>query len=611
MQWAEAAWARARAAPPLPTPRRLQSGARECCSSAGQRVGPRADHLVRAVHAVARSSPGNRRASGRGARWEALARESARRLSELQPPALAALAWSLARVGGVPDALDAAIAACSQCVSQFGTKDLARVAWACAPSRRSNAEVAIEQIIEVITESSHMGPTDVCQLAWAVAKMALVQRSFMCDHISAAALRTLVQFDCRHLSALAWSYATLSLNDAEVFALIESRCIDLAHTFGPQELANVTWAFASVSQGSPSLSDALSLRSHNMIRLFSAQHLANLMWASAKATSRDENMFAALFHEAIDRVDELYPMHLAAVVWACAAFNGAEMRTCKRVGYYDAPLMEILRVTVLDRSCEFEPRGLANAVWGFAAMHLCEGLDRDLMITTAAALMSARACEFEGRDLAAIAWSAAELRTRSVPLTEAISQACLQKPGGLAGLSVQEAGSIAWCVGCSAPDTRSQIASGLHAVEQYATGHLAPALRRGLPAVAGGEPDRRGLAMLARGLVQLRLLKAFWGLLDALVDGELELGPDLGGVLLAGAERHSQSQRQARVWRALARGPWAPRALWPELQAAAASSSLAAAQDECGEPPLGMPRTKEFGQPTLAPSRRRKNAIHT
>ena len=455
--------------------------------------------------------------------------------------------WSLAATSTSTKVLTQLVNAAVAKAHEQSVANLGRLAWSVvelgdvALARRALYRVLEEMEGRIMQPVQPVQVLDISQVVWAMARLRV--HSDAAATLKKAAIKELHACDSRHLSNLAWSFAKLSKLDGPFMKHLAAHAAEIVNTFGPQELSNTLWALAAATQPAHPDEDVvyqhvdlLFAAAGGLPRSFSGQQLANVLWAAARLGSggeaslrsprrRDCSVFVALANVAAQRTMELAPQQLAAIVWACAAAGGASLHSKRSGGHRDPELLSALEHAIASRitaawqlslKCavmlvgahklwpaffqEMTPRALANILWGFATLiYLPESQHPRTQICAAAASCSA---QMSIQEFAITAWSMGTLRTSTHLETLAGKADHLQR----SAVATNEVGNLVWGLSY-ARLSPSSVPTRLHEMIGDAIEGLAYERR-------SGPPDLRGLAMLARGLMQLNLHASFCHLLD-------------------------------------------------------------------------------------------------
>lgn len=149
---------------------------------------------------------------------------------------------------------------------------------------------------------------------------------------------------------MAWAFATWSVLDAALMALVISRARDI--DLSCQDVANLYWAFAKLLVGDGLT--AMEAAALPKISRFNTQELSSIAWASATQLSCDSQLVSAIAEEAARRGEggEIFgPQSLSNLSWSFARAADAN----------HVPLMEqLIAPMAIAQIAEFGAQSLAN-----------------------------------------------------------------------------------------------------------------------------------------------------------------------------------------------------------------------------------------------------------
>ena len=168
---------------------------------------------------------------------------------------------------------------------------------------------------------------------------------------------------------------------------------------------------------------------------------------------------------------------------------------------------------------EMTPRALANILWGFATLEFSGSPKARAELCAAAVSQSP---EMSASELSITAWSLGTLRAvgHLEDLAAVLSTGVVVGPGPLAA---KEVANLVWGLSHARLHRRS-VPAGVLALVQGCLRELAEEAA----ATDDSSVDLRALAMLARGLLKLRLCDEFGTLLDQALRSIPELSPESG-----------------------------------------------------------------------------------
>lgn len=190
--------------------------------------------------------------------------------------------WVLSRSGSLEKLPELEIEALRS-LPLLGTRDLARMAWACAATHYSGQSF-MEALAEMCAlHYPRMAPRYLANTFWAFAKCLIQWPKEDFERFWTVVTQKMPQFRPEELAALAWAAAKVNSTSRGAIPLFHQRArfFALHGELGPQELSNLLWSFASLSSPEESTFEVL-LQEVIVHQLeLQAQHIANLLWTLA------------------------------------------------------------------------------------------------------------------------------------------------------------------------------------------------------------------------------------------------------------------------------------------------------------------------------------------
>jgi hypothetical protein len=172
-------------------------------------------------------------------------------------------------------------------------------------------------------------PQHLATLLWAMAKLNIVDHSFVGDLVKRA-LSVANSLKAQDMANIAWSLAKMGMvHYPDMFRMICNRISDrsgIISQFKPMEIASTTWAFGTIGYKGMGIESKKSIVIDSLVnecltrdlRDFSPQALANVLWAMAKLEYPHDSLFSVFGDHVINcyRLREFKPQELANVIWA-------------------------------------------------------------------------------------------------------------------------------------------------------------------------------------------------------------------------------------------------------------------------------------------------------
>uniref|UniRef100_A0A7S0PV46 FAST kinase leucine-rich domain-containing protein n=1 Tax=Coccolithus braarudii TaxID=221442 RepID=A0A7S0PV46_9EUKA len=243
-----------------------------------------AQQLGSVAHVMAKSHVPNQGAWM--ALWTELAHAATALVHDLNPQALANMAWAYATVGhAAPALLEAVAGEAARRVAEFKPHDLAAIIWAYAK---------LGHVVPALFEG--------------------VAAELVCRTVAGR----LYEFSSQALVKMIWAYGAAK-HLAPLLLQFEPLALEVAeraHTFDPQDVADMVRAYAIAGHVAPALFEALAHRMAGSVRELNPQALANIAWGYALANVRAESLFGdGAFAECCELVagkfgtSELHQLH--------------------------------------------------------------------------------------------------------------------------------------------------------------------------------------------------------------------------------------------------------------------------------------------------------------
>jgi len=275
--------------------------------------------LANTVHAIAKLDL--RGAAWGGSLWKDLEGAALACRSELNAFDLSNTAWAFATAGHAAPALfDAIGKESARRVRELKPQELSNTAWAFATA--GHAAPALFDAIgrEAYGRVRELKPQELANTAWAFATAGHAAPALF-DAIGREAAGRVRELKPQELANTAWAFATAGHPAPALFDTIGKEAAGRVRELTPQGLANTAWAFATAGHAAPALFDAIGRESAGRVRELDPQALANTAWAFATAGHTAPALFDAIGREAAGRVHELNPQALANTAWAFAVLD--------------------------------------------------------------------------------------------------------------------------------------------------------------------------------------------------------------------------------------------------------------------------------------------------
>jgi len=200
------------------------------------------------------------------------------------------------------------------------------------------------------------------------------------------------------LSNVAWSLATLQIEDGQVLLLVADLAAEAIDGFKPFELSTLVWAVAKIygSNGIPPSARRLFYEAANRIskdlHSFNFRSLVNIVWAYATVGERPFPLFSYIAEEMVLTNDSANCQGIANTIWAFGA-----------AGHCDMKLFEALTEAALPIMNNFKAQELSSMLWGLAI----SGFVKETFLT--ASLDAILLMDLGPQQLANIVWAYAKL----------------------------------------------------------------------------------------------------------------------------------------------------------------------------------------------------------
>lgn len=251
----------------------------------------------------------------------------------------------------------------------------------------------------------------------------------------------LVEMPAQYVSIVAWSCATLRIQNEQLFNTIARIAAHRLHHFKPFELSNLLWAYAKLGITSRDLFGAVV--PHLLERQecqFKVQCLSTIAWAFATLRQRNVMLFNSIAKELCIYVDDLKSQEISNALWAFAKTRCAS-----------PPLFQAVARAACDsgKLPSFKVQELSNTVWAFATA----GLMHQRLFSSIEALVIQRRCELEPQNIANILWAYTKLQASTnlglFPMLLEVSVRSLHRH------KPQELSAIVWAASPACPENSS------------------------------------------------------------------------------------------------------------------------------------------------------------
>ncbi|CAE8597070.1 unnamed protein product, partial [Polarella glacialis] len=345
-----------------------------------------------------------------------VAEGSLERLGELATAQLSSLAWAIASFPMHEHDLDGRQRCCAvvrrlaraaaestlQRGERISARSLCNLAWTMAKSAAAednnnnknnnnnnndeDRELLKWLAVRALALQDELNAQDVANLAWALAKSAVLGDAQLLRALAAAASLQLRAAEGttapQQLCSLAWSCAKLGAlsgagtagSELEELLLgdLAAESIRRVAEFSPQELAGVAWAFASCGALAPGGGGGVPqavlhaivpvASAHGRLESFDAQALSALAWSMATSSLREEQaLLVAVATAAASQAKELQPLELSNLLWALATL-------CVQA---PKAVHELLQ-TVSQELARYGPRDISRLLWALSQMACAE-----------------------------------------------------------------------------------------------------------------------------------------------------------------------------------------------------------------------------------------------
>lgn len=166
---------------------------------------------------------------------------------------------------------------------QFGEQELANVAWALATVRCGDSLVFASIASAAISCMDRFNAQELSNIAWAFATVGIHHHDLFRGFANAAARESLsAQLTPQGCSNLLWAYAKLGAEASagRLFASLRRECSkEKLRQYSPHHLSTVAWSCATLALQDEALFEKLAINAARNIRDFSPQGLSNLAWA--------------------------------------------------------------------------------------------------------------------------------------------------------------------------------------------------------------------------------------------------------------------------------------------------------------------------------------------
>lgn len=157
------------------------------------------------------------------------------------------------------------------------------------------------------------------------------------------------------MATIAWSLATLLVQDEPLRHAIAASAIPRCSQFSPQHVSNTVWSCAALGFVDDPLMAALSAASRRLISECDPQNLSNTLWAYATFALGTEPLLKALAAASLSLITDFMPQELSNTAWSLA-----------RLGVLNFPLMDSISEAALPKMAELSVQDMTNIPWSFA-----------------------------------------------------------------------------------------------------------------------------------------------------------------------------------------------------------------------------------------------------
>jgi hypothetical protein len=264
-------------------------------------------------------------------------------------------------------------------------------------------------------------------LAYAYASMGYVpefeEERDLFDHIATQAVERSAEFNAQDISNVVWAFATVNKQHALLFEAMGDQVVAFKHLgeFTPQDLANTVWAYAKVGIHHLMLFEKMAnhiVGLDSLDRFTHPQDVSNTVWAFATAGIRHPKLFDKVANHIIglDSLERFKPQELTNTVWAYATAQVPNPKLFQKVTF-----------AAIQRREEFNSQDVANLLLAYATMGI---IDKQLFLSfvpTAAKLI----VSYNNQDFANIAWAYAVADVDALILfNDHFINKCVEKNGG-------------------------------------------------------------------------------------------------------------------------------------------------------------------------------------
>jgi len=352
-------------------------------------------------------------------------------------PAWAAVVWALAASGNGPseEVLSAAEPALVAGARELSTRDLSNTVWACARVRRAPSGELLQALCaEAARRAPAFHPVEVHDFVQSCSKLRHRDPAAL-EALGGAAARSLGRYNDRLMTDIVSGLAALGHPHPALFAAVERRVLGSLGSMHVVGLVHINWAFTceEAPGPEPGFFEALNGEVLGRRKGVKPDHLAKLLLRQAMAGCRDDRLCREVAARA-----EAAPAKFDMYAVAGAAYGLA------RLGY-DAPgALAALRA----RALELSPKLRSQCVVSLAsAFRLAGEADRELFAALVACA-EATLAEFAAPQLAelaaAVAWSGVPCEALLEAVAEDVSARAGSYTGGDLDL-LREAAAAASC----------------------------------------------------------------------------------------------------------------------------------------------------------------------
>jgi len=234
------------------------------------------------------------------------------------------------------------------------------------------------------------------------------------------------------LSNIAWSLATMQIDDAGVLVPVADLALKAIDGFKSYEVSTLVWAFAKLygNKGLPVSAKRVFFAAANQsskdLQSFSFRSLANIVWAYATGGVRHFRLFTNIAREMVRTAAESANCQgIANTIWAYST-----------AGHSDLGLFDVLTEAALPIVKDFKAQELSSMLWGLAT----SGFVKEAVFT--AAFDAVRVMDLGPQQLANIVWACAKVLPNHAVTHAAVVELLPRVAGKFMAFKPQEVSSL-------------------------------------------------------------------------------------------------------------------------------------------------------------------------